>query len=94
MIDFLDVCKRVNTIFKRGGYPGIGDAVETKDSWIFSPAPEIPGEVEYGGLGPFLINKKTGELRHLNFVEDDDWMLMQIASKIDVPKEFMPQYSR
>lgn len=89
MIDLLDACEKVNKIFKRGGYLGIGEVKETIDSWIFSPSSEHLGEVEYGGLGPYLMNKSTGKIRNLDFIDDYDWKLMQTALTIDIPNRFL-----
>lgn len=93
MIDFQTVCTKVDAIFKRCGYPGIGEARDADNSWIISPAPENPGEVEYGGVGPCIVEKKTGKIRNLDFLDDDDWELIQTATPINVPKEFVPKYS-
>ena len=62
MSDFISICERVNDIFKRGGYPGIGEVKEGSDYWIFLPASSNIQEVEYGRLGPYYVEKKNGKI--------------------------------
>ncbi len=83
MINFEDSCERVNLIFKRGGYPGIGEVRESNDSWIFFGALDSPDEIEYGGYGPYIVDKQSGDLRILNFNNDDEWSTLERATKLE-----------
>lgn len=91
MPDYYEICKSVYEAFIRLGCAGIGGAGETEDVWAFGYAPKKPDEIYYG-INPIIVDKKTGESRSLDFYNETDKKIYYSATKIDVPKEFMPSY--
>lgn len=91
MVDFNNICKQVYDAFIRMDCAGIGGIGETKDFWLFAYAPKEPGDVYYG-YSPIIVDKETGAPKTLDFMNEDDRGLYYSATKVDVPKEFMPKY--
>lgn len=93
MVDFNIICKQVYDAFIRMDCAGIGGIGETSDAWLFAYAPKKNGEVYYG-YSPIIVNKETGTPKTLNLLDVDDREVYYSATKIDVPKEFLPEYSK
>lgn len=77
--------------FRRDGYPGINGIADAGDFWIFNPASETKEETDYG-KHPFIVDKKTVSVRCFDYLDEDDWKLLEASTQIDVPVEYRPVY--
>ena len=77
--------------FREQGSPGIGGIGDAGEAWVFIKAPQEKEMVDYG-LHPVFVDKKTGEMRYMNWYNNHDWELHDTAKIVEVPEEYRPNY--
>ena len=87
MILFDDICKKIYDYFCESGSPGIDGIGDAGEVWIFIKAPRVKNRVDYGSR-PIFVDKKTGNMRYMDWYNDYDWQLHDNANKVDVPTKY------
>lgn len=91
MVSFETTCEQMYKDYLQCGYPGIGGIGDAGEEWVFIQAPkEKDGELPLGDK-PYLINKKTGKGRFMEF-DIPDLKLLEEAKQIEIPEKFRPVY--